>query len=108
MAVKRNRKVSITLMVPVKLAARIDKLAAALKLSRSEFCSDLMTDALAKDEQVLKAMTDETVQKAFFGAMSDPKVVQALAASISGKVDPDKLASLFSGLAKGSADASAS
>lgn len=66
--------------VDVEVWKRVDELASAQNLSRSEYVEKLLREGIQGDELTVKVMTDPVLVPAMSKAFADPSVMRALLA----------------------------
>lgn len=79
MATKKQR---VTLAMSGAVLRKLDRAAKALGRSRSALAEDLLSDALQQSDQLVSALSNDTVRRAFAKAMTTPGVAGAIAQSM--------------------------
>lgn len=84
-------KLKLAITFDPVLLKRVDAAARGLNMSRSAYMESACRSVLDESEGMAKAMGNEAVREAFFGAMTDPRVLQGLAEAMGAKLSPHQL-----------------
>jgi hypothetical protein len=84
-------RLSITLSMKPELVQRLDNLADAQSLSRSQLVEQFIMRQLEQEEQNVKVLANPAVMRAMMQAFSDPAVLKGFAAAVGEQLEPQQL-----------------
>ena len=88
---KKRRRLVIAVTVDPELLLRLDAVAEALSLNRSQMLEQLVRDGIEEQETYARALSNPLIAKAFGAAITQPGVLRAMAAAMGEELQPEQL-----------------